>query len=86
MSFHIEGELVKLVGPCPVEEAPDLFQALLPIETPLFDISEAVFIHTAIAQLLIASRGRLVTRPADPALAACLEGMETEPTADRAQN
>jgi hypothetical protein len=85
MAFVVQGSHVKLEGPCPVEEAPDLFQALLAIETPVFDVGGAVFVHTAIVQLLIASRGRLVARPEDPTLAACLEGVETVDRSDFAR-
>ena len=41
MPFHVENSLVTLEGHCSVEEAPDLFQALLAIENPVFEIAGA---------------------------------------------
>jgi len=76
MPFAIEGARVTLQGHCAVEEAPDLFQALIAIERPVFDLDQVVYIHTAVAQVLIASRGQLERRPADPTLAACLATLE----------
>jgi hypothetical protein len=76
MPFHIEGSRVVLEGSCSVEEASDLFQALIAIESPTFAIEKAEFVHTAIAQVLMATRGRLESRPADRALAACLESLD----------
>jgi hypothetical protein len=68
---------VILEGLCLVEEAPDLFQALLTVEQPVFALQNAETLHTVVAQLLIASHGRLESRPTERALAACLAGMET---------
>ena len=76
MPFHIEGSRVVLEGHCTVEEASDLFQALIAIENPTFAIEAAEFVHTAIAQVLLATRGRLERRPADRTLAACLDSLE----------
>ena len=72
MPFHVENALVILEGHCSVEEAPDLFQALLAIEDPVFETAGARTLHTAVAQLLLASGGRLRSRPREPVLAACL--------------
>jgi hypothetical protein len=76
MPFRIEGPRVILEGHCSVEEAPDLFQALLSVEQPVFALERAETLHTAVAQVLIAARGRLETRPTEPTLAACLAGLE----------
>jgi hypothetical protein len=76
MPFRIEGDRVVLEGHCPVDEAPDLFQALLEIEGPVFALEGAQSLHTAVVQLLIASRGRLTRRPEEPALAACLASLQ----------
>ena len=59
MPFTIDGARVRLEGHCTVEEAPDLFQALIAIERPLFDLDRVAHMHAAVAQVLIASRGRL---------------------------
>jgi len=77
MPWRIEDSRVILEGHCAVEEAPDLFQALLTIERPVFSLDAAETLHTAVAQVLIASRGRLESRPKERTLAACLAGMQT---------
>jgi hypothetical protein len=71
MPFRVEDGIVCLEGHCSVEEAPDLFQALLAVEAPTIDLDKAESVHTAVAQVLIASRGKLQNPPADPVLAAC---------------
>jgi anti-anti-sigma regulatory factor len=72
MPFSIDGARVTLAGQCSVEEAPELFQALIAIERPVFDLAQVAYMHTAVAQVLIASRGRLQAPPADRVLEACL--------------
>ena len=59
MPFRVEDGVVSLEGHCSVEEAPDLFQALLALEAPTIDLEKAESLHTAVAQVLIASRGKL---------------------------
>jgi hypothetical protein len=71
MPFRVEDGVVSLEGHCSVEEATDLFQALLTVEAPTIDLDKAESLHTAVAQVLIASRGKLRNSPADPVLAAC---------------
>lgn len=75
MPFRVEGNRVVLEGHCPVDEAPDLFQALLGVERPVFALAGAQSLHTAVVQLMIVARGRLETRPSDPTLAACLASL-----------
>ena len=78
MPFRIDGDRVILEGDCTVEDAPDLFPALIAVERPLFDLTAVAHLHTAIAQLLLASGGRLTKAPRDRTLAACLASMEIE--------
>jgi hypothetical protein len=75
MPFRIDGARVTLEGHCSVEEAPDLFQALVDIERPLFDLAGVAHMHTAVAQVLIASHGQLATRPVDRTLDVCLASL-----------
>ena len=75
MPFRVEDGVVSLEGHCSVEEAPDLFQALLAIEAPTIDLDRAESLHTAVAQVLIASRGKLRNSPTDPVLAACFASL-----------
>ena len=79
MPFTIDGARVRLEGHCTVEEAPELFQALIAIERPRFYLAEVAHMHAAVAQVLIASRGRLEQRPAERTLAACLAALEMAP-------
>jgi hypothetical protein len=76
MAFSIAGARVTLTGPCLVEEAPDLHRALIDIERPVFDLDAATHVHTAVAQVMLASRGQLARAPADGALAATLATLE----------
>ncbi len=77
MPFRVEGSRVTLEGHCTVEEAPELFQALLSVDEPVFALEGAQTLHTAVAQVLIAARGRLASRPEERTLAACLAGLAT---------
>ena len=75
MPFRVEGGVVSLEGHCSVEEASDLFQALLAIEAPVIDLERAESLHTAVAQVLIASRGTFRNSPTDPVLASCFASL-----------
>jgi len=75
MPFRVEDGVVSLEGHCSVEEAPDLFQALLALDAPTIDLARAESLHTAVAQVLIASRGKLRSSPTDPVLAACFTSL-----------
>jgi hypothetical protein len=66
---------ISFIGPCPIDEAEALHDALRDIEHPVFDLSEAGHLHTAIVQLIMASAGLVRGVPADPVLTACLRGM-----------
>ena len=78
MAFAIAASCVTLTGPCPIEEAPDLHRELIAVDAPTFDLAGATYVHTAVAQVILASRGRLARPPADAALAAVLAELETE--------
>ena len=75
MPFRVEDGVVSLEGHCSVEEAPDLFQALLAVEAPTIDIDRVESLHTAVAQVLVASRGTLKRPPTDLVLAACFASL-----------
>ena len=68
MAFAIAASCVTLTGPCPIEEAPDLHRELIAVDAPTFDLAGATYVHTAVAQVILASRGRLARPPADAAL------------------
>ena len=72
MPFTMDGDVISLDGHCPIEEAQPLFEALLgAVDAPIFDVSRALSLHTAIVQLILASPGSVRGAPADRWLAAC---------------
>jgi len=71
MPFRIDDNVVTLDGHCSVEEAQPLFEALLGVDDPSFDLGRAETLHTAIVQLILASTGRVTRAPADRWLAGC---------------
>jgi hypothetical protein len=71
MPFTIDGDVISLDGHCPIEEAQPLFDALRAVDEPIFDVSRALSLHTAIIQLILASTGSVRGAPADRWLAAC---------------
>ncbi len=75
MPFRVEGGVVRLEGHCLVDEAPELFQALLALDAPAIDLDKVESLHTAVAQVLIASRGSLQHPPTDPVLSACFAAL-----------
>jgi hypothetical protein len=71
MPFTMDGDVISLDGHCPIEEAQPLFDALRAVDEPIFDVSRALSLHTAIVQLILASAGRVRGAPADRWLAVC---------------
>ena len=71
MPMNVVENVIRLNGLCPIEEAEALHQALCGIERPIFDLTEAGHIHTAIVQLVMASSGTVRGLPTDLVLAAC---------------
>jgi hypothetical protein len=71
MPFTMDGDVISLDGHCPIEEAQPLFDALRAVDQPIFDVSRALSLHTAIVQLILASAGRVKGAPADRWLAGC---------------
>jgi hypothetical protein len=71
MPFTLDDDVISLDGHCPIEEAQPLFEALRAVDEPIFDVSRALSLHTAIVQLMLASAGAVRGAPADLWLAAC---------------
>ena len=71
MPMNVVENVIHLNGLCAVEEAEALHQALCGIERPVFDLTDAAHIHTAIVQLVMASGGIVRGLPPDLVLAAC---------------
>ena len=71
MPFTMDDDVISFDGHCPIEEAQPLFDALRGVDAPIFDVSRALSLHTAIVQLMLASAGAVRGAPADLWLAAC---------------
>jgi hypothetical protein len=72
MPYAIEGSTIRIAPQATIEEAEDLHAALRGIEEPVFDLGAAGHVHTAIVQLIMASKARVRGLPDDPVLWACL--------------
>lgn len=59
MTVRLEGNVVYLAGRCRVEDAEPLLRHLSGPEQPIVDISKAEHLHTAVLQVLLASRPRI---------------------------
>ena len=53
---------------CTVEDALPLLEFLKSTDTPEIDLSACTWLHTALLQLLLIARPRMMAPPADPAL------------------
>jgi hypothetical protein len=72
MPFTVSGDEIRLKDPCPVDEAEALYDALRALANPVFDLSEAGHLHTAVVQLILATGGQVRGVPDDLVLRACL--------------
>ncbi len=69
MTVRRNGTTVHLEGRCHVEDAEPLLRHLLELEVALVDLSSAEHLHTAVLQVLMASRPKIVG--GDPSSFAC---------------
>ena len=72
MSVRQQGAVLHLEGDCPVEDAEALMALLLAMTERQVDLAAAGALHTAVVQVLVALRPRLLNQPADPFLRAWL--------------
>ncbi len=68
---------VRFEAVCTVEDALPLLEFLRVSAAPEVDLSACTHLHTALLQLLLAARPRLVSPPADPTLARWVAPMLT---------
>lgn len=68
---------IVLEGACPVEDAELLQRQLLAHPTAAVDWRSCVAAHTAVVQILLAARPRLVGPPASAFLRTCVEPLLT---------
>ena len=70
--IRVDGAVIRLEGHCPVEEAEQLLEMLQGGVSAALDLSACGSVHTAILQVLLASRMRILIAPADALLASLL--------------
>lgn len=68
MSLRIEGSLIRIEGRCRLEEAETLLDALLRLDSPRVDLTGCTALHTAVVQILLASRVPVAGQPDAPFL------------------
>ena len=67
MTVRLDGNLIRLEGPCRVEEA-EVLVGLLQAEVRAVDVSRCQALHSAVAQVLLAFAPPLIGEPDDPFL------------------
>ncbi|WP_158809484.1 hypothetical protein [Beijerinckia sp. L45] len=68
MSVRLEGDRVRLDGPCRVEDAEPLLMLLRADPRRAVDLTGAGPLHAAIVQVLLALRPPITGQPGDPFL------------------
>jgi hypothetical protein len=66
MSVSLDGNIVRLHGDCPVEDAETLMRLLQAAVDPDVSLAEVRILHTAVLQVLLALRPKLVGPVRDP--------------------
>jgi hypothetical protein len=74
MPVHYNSNKAVFVGRCDPEEADALLEWLRCTPDATVDLGDCLDLHTALAQLLLAARVRVVAPPGDRFLASCLAG------------
>lgn len=66
MSVSLDGNVVRLYGDCPVEDAETVMRLLQAAVDPDVSLAEVRILHTAVLQVLLALRPKLVGPVRDP--------------------
>jgi hypothetical protein len=66
MSVILDGNIVRLHGDCPVEDAETVMRLLQSAVDPVVSLAEVRVLHTAVLQVLLALRPKLVGPVRDP--------------------
>jgi hypothetical protein len=69
MALVFIGTAARFEDVCTVEDALPLLEFLKSGDAPEVDLSACTWLHTALLQLLLTARPRLIGLPVDPALA-----------------
>jgi hypothetical protein len=81
MTVLLDGEVIRLDGPSRVEDAETLLAHLRAADSLAVDLGAAERLHTAVVQVLLACRPRLVGASTDPFDAVWLMPMLRDPAA-----
>lgn len=73
MPIMYEGEVATIVGTATIDEAEGLLAFLRSAQDPVVDVTNLLRVHTAVAQILRASRAEIRGEVQDRGLAACLD-------------
>ena len=66
MSVSLDGNVVRLYGDCPVEDAETVMRLLQAAVDPDVSLADVRILHTAVLQVLLALRPKLVGPVRDP--------------------
>jgi hypothetical protein len=66
MSVSLDGNAVRLYGDCPVEDAETVMRLLQAAVDPDVSLADVRILHTAVLQVLLALRPKLVGPVRDP--------------------
>jgi hypothetical protein len=66
MSVSLDGNIMRLHGDCPVEDAETVMRLLQAAVDPTVSLTEVRILHTAVLQVLLALRPKLVGPVRDP--------------------
>ena len=69
MSVALDGDRIRLTGPCRVEDAEALLVLLQSDRTRPVDVADAIHLHAAVVQVLLAFRPNLIGSPQDEFIA-----------------
>jgi hypothetical protein len=56
MSVHLEGNIIRLIGDCPVEDAESIVSLLQADGARELDLAECTRLHSAVVQVMLAFR------------------------------
>ena len=73
MPIVYQGDVATIVGIATIDEAEGLLAFLRSAQDPVVDVTNLLRVHTAVAQILRASRAEIRGEVQDRGLAACLD-------------
>lgn len=77
MPVHYKGTTARMVDVCTVDEAMPLLDFLRSVKAAKVDLAACAYLHTALLQLLLQARPKIIHWPDDPLLARWLAPLFT---------